>query len=101
MNLAERLDDARTRAVTIVDVTFSETAAEPLYESAFADAGLGRDGDASEDVAARVRRFADRPELVAAIDDWASITPTLQRRDWLLAVASADPDRVRDRASAH
>ena len=39
-----------------------------------------------------------RGEIVAALDDWASITPDLRRREWLLAVArGADPDEVRDR----
>ena len=100
VNLAQRLDDARTRAATLVDVdgTFDLAAAEPLYVSAFADAGLGRDGDDSEAVAAAVRASAVRAEIVAALDDWASLTPDLRRREWLLAVArGADPDAVRDR----
>ena len=46
VNLAERLDDARTQAAKLVDTDgiFDPAAAEPLYMSAFADAGLGRDG---------------------------------------------------------
>ena len=98
--LAQRLDDARTQAATLVDTDgiFDPAAAEPLYASAFADAGLGRDGDDSEAVAAAVRASAVRAEIVAALDDWASITPDLRRREWLLAVArGADPDAVRDR----
>jgi tetratricopeptide (TPR) repeat protein len=100
VDLAQRLDDARTRAATLVhaDGIFDLAAAEPLYASAFADAGLGRDGDDSEAVAAAVRASAVRAEIVAALDDWASITPDLRRRAWLLAVArSADLDGVRDR----
>ncbi len=100
MILAQRLDDARTRAAKLVDPDgiFDPAAAEPLYMSAFADAGLGRDGDDSEAVAAAVRASAVRGEIVAALDDWASMTPDLRRREWLLAVArGADPDEVRDR----
>ncbi len=75
VNLAERLDDARTQAATLVDADgiFDLAAAEPLYVSAFADAGLGREGDDSEAVAAAVRASAVRAEIVAALDDWASI----------------------------
>ena len=47
---------------------------------------------------AAVRASAVRAEIVAALDDWASLTPDLRRREWLLAVArGADPDAVRDR----
>ncbi len=100
VNLAQRLDDARTRAATLVDTDgiFDPAESEPLYRSAFADAGLGRDGDDSEAVVAAVRARAVRAEIVAALDDWASVTPDLRRREWLLAVArGADPDEVRDR----
>jgi eukaryotic-like serine/threonine-protein kinase len=72
--------------------------AEPLYEQAFAKAALGRPGDDSETVAARVRDSDVRDEIVAALDDWASITLDEARRAWLLAVArGADPDSSRDR----
>ena len=100
VNLAQRLDNARTRAAALahVDGIFDLAAVEPMYLSAFADAGLGREGDDSQAIAAAVRGRAVRPELVAALDDWASITADLRRRAWLLAVArSADPDGVRDR----
>jgi tetratricopeptide (TPR) repeat protein len=98
MDLAQRLDDARTRAASLVDGIFDPAGAEPLYSSAFAEAGLGRDGDKIEAVAAAVRASPLRAEIVAALDDWASMTPNLRRREWLLAVArSADPDGVRDR----
>ena len=98
VDLAERLDDARTRAASLVGGMFDPAGAEPLYSSAFAEAGLGRDGDKIEAVAAAVRASPLRAEIVAALDDWASMTPDLRRREWLLAVArSADPDGVRDR----
>ena len=98
--LVQRLDDARTRAATLVDTDgiFDPAESEPLYRSAFADAGLGRDGDDSEAVVAAVRASRVRGEIVAALDDWASVTRDLRRREWLLAVArGADPDEVRDR----
>ena len=98
--LAQRLDNARTHAAKLVDTDgiFDPAAAEVLYVSAFADAGLGRDGDDSAAVVAAVRTSAVRGGIVAALDDWASLTPDLRRREWLLAVArGADPDAVRDR----
>ncbi len=98
--LAQRLDDARTRAAKLVEPNgiFDPAESEPLYLAAFADAGLGRDGDDIEAAVSAVRDSAVRGEIVAALDDWASITPDLRRREWLLAVArGADPDEVRDR----
>ena len=98
--LAQRLDDARAQAATLVnaDGLHDPATAEPLYLSAFADAGLGREGDASETIAAAVRARAVRAEIVAALDDWASMTRELRRLEWLLSVArGADPDAVRDR----
>jgi tetratricopeptide (TPR) repeat protein len=98
LDLAERLDAARFQVATPVGGKFDPAAAEPLYASAFAEAGLGRVGDDREAVAAAVRGSALRTELVAALDDWASITPDRARRAWLLAVArKADPDPARDR----
>ena len=45
-----------------------------------------------------MRDSAVRAEIVAALDDWASITEDPARRAWLLAVARrADPDPARDR----
>ncbi len=98
--LAQRLDDARARAATLVtaDGLSDPAAAEPLYLSAFADAGLGREGDDIQAVVAAVRASAVRTELIAALDDWASMTRDLPRLEWLLAVArGADPDGDRDR----
>jgi len=100
LNLVQRFDDARTRAASLVDDNgvFNVTEAEPLYVSAFADAGLGHARDDRESVVAAVRARAVRAEIVAALDDWASITRDPRRREWLLAVArGADPDPVRDR----
>jgi tetratricopeptide (TPR) repeat protein len=72
--------------------------AEQEYAKAFAEAGLGREGEEVAAVADRVRASAVREHLVAALDDWASITLDPKRRSWLLAVArGADPDLWRDR----
>jgi serine/threonine-protein kinase len=87
LDLAVRLDGARAQAATLVDGRYEPAGAEPLYASAFADSGLGREGDDCAAVAARARGSAVRAEIVAALDDWASITPDLRRRVWLLAVA--------------
>ncbi len=98
--LTQRLDDARAQAATLVDAEGinDPATAEPLYLSAFADAGLGREGDDSQAIAATVRGRAVRAEIVAALDDWASMTRDLGRLKWLLSVArGADPDEVRDR----
>jgi tetratricopeptide (TPR) repeat protein len=97
LELTEDLDTARMRAATPLGGGF-ERVGEPLYEEAFATAGLGRPGDDSEAVAARVRGSAVSAEIVAALDDWASITADQARRAWLLAVArAADPHPSRDR----
>ena len=98
--LAQRLDDARAQAATLVnaDGLHDPATAEPLYLSAFADAGLGREGDDSQAIATAVRGSAVRAEIVAALDDWASMTRDLARLKWLLSVArGAEPDEVRDR----
>jgi serine/threonine-protein kinase len=98
LDLAEKLDAARFLGATPVGGKFDRAGAEPLYASAFAEAGLGPEGGDSVAVAARVRESAVSAEVVAALDDWAGMTPDLRRRAWLLAVArAADPDPVRDR----
>jgi tetratricopeptide (TPR) repeat protein len=93
LDLVERLDSARLRSGML------GTKAAELYASAFAEAGLGQVGDDVETVAATVRKSAVCAEIVAALDDWASVTwIASRRRVWLLAVArSADPDLARDR----
>src|SRR5437660_11656236 len=49
-------------------------------------------------MSARVRDSSLSAELIAALDDWASIAADQGRREWLLAVASeADPNPVRNR----
>jgi serine/threonine-protein kinase len=86
------------RAATLVEGKFDVAAAEPHYLETFAKAGLGGPGDDPDAVAARVRASAVCAELVAALDDWACITPDGARMEWLLAVArAADPDPARNR----
>jgi serine/threonine-protein kinase len=98
LKLVEKLDTARLRAATPVEGKFDPAAAEPLYMETFARAGLGGPQDDSAAVAARVRASAVRAEIVAALDDWASITKDRARLVWVLEVArAADPDQPRDR----
>jgi serine/threonine-protein kinase len=104
LELVENLDKARLRAASpragrLAIGRAESLYDESLYEETFAKAGLGGPGDDSKAAAARVRNSAVHAELVAALDDWASITPDRARRAWLLAVArEADPDpAVRDR----
>ncbi|HZY86420.1 MAG TPA: tetratricopeptide repeat protein, partial [Gemmataceae bacterium] len=97
LDLVENLDRARRQMAPIMDGNDEPSGAEPLYELTLAKA-VGRQGDDSAAVAARVRGSAVRAEIVAALDDWASITRDPARRAWLLAVArQADPDPSRDR----
>jgi tetratricopeptide (TPR) repeat protein len=98
LDLAERLDAARAEASLLVRGRYGPAGAEPLYASAFAEAGLGREGDDIEVMAARVQASELRTEIVDALDDWAGIAPSRARRAWLLAVArAADPDPSRNR----
>jgi tetratricopeptide (TPR) repeat protein/predicted Ser/Thr protein kinase len=98
LKLAERLDSARLETASLAGGRDGLEAVEPLYKSAFAEAGLGGEGDDVKSVSARVRDSALSTELIAALDDWASITADRARREWLLAVASeADQNAARNR----
>jgi serine/threonine-protein kinase len=97
--LAERLDDARQRALTLVEGgrKLDLAGTEQEYAAALKEAGLGHKGDDAEVMGARVRASAVRAEVIAALDDWAGITTDESLRTWLLAVArAADPDPDRD-----
>jgi tetratricopeptide (TPR) repeat protein len=97
LDLTERLDAARIEAATFAG-RVGLAAVEPLYIAAFAQAGLGRAGDDSKVVSARVRASPLSAELIAALDDWASITADRERRDWLLEVArDSDENPTRNR----
>ena len=98
VDIAQRLDNARAQAATLVGGRFDPSGAEPLYASAFAELGLGHEGDDSKAVASRIQESALRAQIVAALDDWASITPYAAHRVWLLGVArEADSDPARNR----
>jgi tetratricopeptide (TPR) repeat protein len=99
LELVENLDKARLGGATPVEGRwFDRTAALPLYEKALAQIGVGRPGDDVKAILARVRNSAVRADIVAALDDWASITADPVRRAWLLTLArGADPDPTRDR----
>ena len=105
LNLAQRLDEARSETLALYGGKnefwaaehYEPWGAERQYLTALADAGLGRDGDDSNVVAARVKQSAVRAEIVAGLDDWASITRDPKRLTWILAVAhGADPDPTRN-----
>jgi serine/threonine-protein kinase len=98
LDLTKGLDAARMQAVTLVRGEFDPAGAEPLYASAFAGASLAPGQDDIAAAAARVRESPLRAEIVAALDDWASVTRDRGKRAWLLAVArTSDPDPARDR----
>jgi tetratricopeptide (TPR) repeat protein len=97
LELVKNLDTARQCAATLAEGISGPVGAELLYERALEKKGLGRPGEDTATVAARVRDSAVHDEIVAALDDWASITEDPARRAWLLAVArGADPDSSRD-----
>jgi tetratricopeptide (TPR) repeat protein len=98
--LARRLDAIRQRTFTVVTggERIDAMGIEKEYAAAFAEAGLGQEGDDVAVVAARVRASAVRAEVVAALDDWASFARDWLQCAWLLAVArAADPDPERNR----
>jgi tetratricopeptide (TPR) repeat protein len=99
LRLVGKLDAARLQAATVVEgKKFDYAGAERQYASAFRQGQLGQPGDDVAAVAERLRASALKAELVAALDDWASISADRRRLTWLLAVARrADPDRWRDR----
>jgi serine/threonine-protein kinase len=98
LDLVKRLDDARFQVVVVRAGQYDFAGAERLYALAFADAGLGREGEDSAAVAARVSASAVRAELVAALDGWAGVCTEVKRLEWLLTVVrEADPDPARNR----
>jgi tetratricopeptide (TPR) repeat protein len=98
LTLVERLDAARLQATTIVEGKKDVAGGMRMYAAAFAGVGFDRKGEDVTALAARVRDSAVREEIVAALDDWASLTPDRANRERLLAVArAADPDGWRDR----
>jgi tetratricopeptide (TPR) repeat protein len=98
--LAQRLDAARQKAFTVVEgPRLGSAGTEQEYAAALREAGLVRQaGEEAAVVAARVRDSGVGAEIVAALDDWASLTTNGPHQAWLLTVARlADPDPQRDR----
>jgi tetratricopeptide (TPR) repeat protein/tRNA A-37 threonylcarbamoyl transferase component Bud32 len=105
LELAQRLDDARSETLALYGGTnefwiaerHEPWGAERQYLTALANAGFAREGDDSNVVASRVNQSAVRAEIVAGLDDWASITRDPKRLIWILAIArGADPDPARN-----
>jgi hypothetical protein len=86
LNLVKGLDQASLRLSTIVDGTYDSARADRRYAAAFAEAGLGREGDVVVATATHVTDSALRAEIVGAVDEWGGITPDLRPRAWLSAV---------------
>jgi tetratricopeptide (TPR) repeat protein len=98
LDLVEAFDAARLRAAMIVENKLDVPGAEEAYRRALQDSGLGEVGDDVATVARRIQASAVGPQVVAALDDWATLARELARQDWLLAVTrQADHDDWRDR----
>src|SRR5262249_13618260 len=78
--LAQRFDSARLRALTQVQGEPNFAGVEKEYAASLKEAGLGQESEHAEVVAARVRASAVSAEVVAALDDWASIARNGPRR---------------------
>jgi serine/threonine-protein kinase len=96
--LVNRLDAIRQRRAAIGEGEFDTRTAAHDFGVAFREAGLGAAGDDEETVAARVSTSGVAAALVAALDDWAAVTPDPDKRAWILGVARrAAPDSWGDR----
>src|SRR5262249_53718654 len=102
----EHLDAARLQAATLVGGKLDVAGVERMYAAAFAEAGLRREGDDVEALAARVRDSAGGGEGVAGPGGWGSIPPDgapgggaggARRGGVVGAARRADPDPTRDR----
>ena len=78
LNLAERLDAARIKAASLLEVNSGVAAVESLYVEAFAEAGLGRERDDINAVAAHVRDAA----LSAELNVTSRCSPRRSRLSW-------------------
>ena len=106
LDFVKELDDIRYRkwvwaAGSGLFRDFDLASAPPAYRAAFAASGFDLSAGDTTDLAGRVNASPVRPEVVAALDDWAlyELDPSLKAR--LLEVARrADPgpwqDRLRD-----
>ena len=93
LGLARELDRIRLSRVTGGNLMVYRDLADQQYAAAFARANLGRYNDSPRVVAARISASAVRPELVAALDDWALCAGDSAERNWILEILRiADPD---------
>jgi serine/threonine-protein kinase len=104
LDLADALDQVRLKAATWVGGRLDYASVDRGYAALLGGRGLAVPGEEPQAVAARLRGSAARPQLVAALDDWATAAGDGGRRSWLLEVARrADPggwgDRFRDPAA--
>src|SRR5262249_44788473 len=91
-----RVDAIRLSKAPPGEGKFDPRSADRDYAEVFGALGL-KPGVAPEAAAATLRSSAVRTQLVAALDDWATVAADVRRRDWVLAVArGTDPDRWRN-----
>ncbi len=98
--MAGRLQEARLQGTALKDGHFDGQAIDAAYAGAFGGYGLELDGLDPLVAAEQVRARPIRRQLVAALDEWATIRKGLKREGWRhrLAVArAADPDGWRNR----
>jgi tetratricopeptide (TPR) repeat protein len=87
LELVKALDDVRQKKAMLVEGAYDESRADPEYEAVFARAGLANISDGPAEAVRWAERLQAREQVVAAFDDWASITKDKNRRAWLLQIA--------------
>jgi serine/threonine protein kinase/tetratricopeptide (TPR) repeat protein len=100
LEMAVQLEDIRIRKSELRDNHFDEPGADPSFARAFRDFQIDVELLETAEAAARIRARTIPEELVAALDDWASIRERtdVQSGKRLRAVArEADPDPWRNR----
>jgi len=100
LEMARKLQEARLRITAVKDGKFDIEAGAMVYANAFREYGLDVDGPDPHVVAEQLRARPIHRQLVAALDDWASILKALKAEGWRqrLAVArAADEDPWRNR----
>jgi serine/threonine-protein kinase len=96
-DLVEKLNNIRQKRSIVVEGKFDIPTALQDYTAKFQEVGLGPLGADPEAIAEKIRSSAIKEQLVAALDDWASIASEEDRK-WLLEVARrADPDPWKDK----
>lgn len=101
LDLVARLDAIRLNRSESQGGVMAYARAAAAYEAAFRGAGLGGPDEPAEAVTGRVRESFVRTALVAALDDWAILPASVERRNWLLDVAErAEPEPTAWRSAA-